>query len=184
MRAVGATEALARGRTCYDHLAGRLGVALFDAMSERGLLETSTGIALTVSGLEWLTDLGIDVDALRSGRRPLTRTCVDWTERRPHLAGAAGGALCSRFVELGWVSRSRRPRAVDVTALGRRELGRRLGDADAWSTTEPSLAVAARPLTPALVRPGLVDTPTFVDRCPARCQGRSHGTHRVVQGRA
>jgi DNA-binding transcriptional ArsR family regulator len=143
LRAVGASEALARGRTCYDHLAGRLGVALLDAMAERGLLETSTGIALTWSGLAWLDDLGIDVDGLRSGRRPLARTCLDWTERRPHLAGAAGAALCTRFVELGWVSRSRRPRAVDVTPLGRRELGRHLGGAEPWSATEPSLAAAA-----------------------------------------
>jgi DNA-binding transcriptional ArsR family regulator len=143
LRAVGATEALARGRTCYDHLAGRLGVALFDAMVDCGLLDTSTGIALTGHGLDWLTDLGIDVDVLRSGRRPLARTCIDWTERRPHLAGAAGGALCSRFVELGWVRRSRRPRAVEVTALGRRELERQLGEADAWSSTEPTLAAAA-----------------------------------------
>jgi hypothetical protein len=93
----------------------RLGVAILDAMAGRGLVDLDHGVSATRDGLDWLTTLGIDVDALAGGRRPFARACVDWTERRPHLAGAAGAALCDRLVELGWVRRTRRPRAVEVT---------------------------------------------------------------------
>jgi hypothetical protein len=82
-------EALARAPTCYDHLAGRLGVAIADAMIDRGLL---SGWALTARGTAWLADLGVDVGPPAS-RRPMVRPCLDWTERRPHLAGALGAAL-------------------------------------------------------------------------------------------
>ncbi len=92
LRAVNASAALARGRTCYDHLAGRLGVALTDAMTERGLLDQDGGFALTGTGRTWFAEaLGTDAAALRAGRRPTARGCLDWTERRQHLAGVAGG---------------------------------------------------------------------------------------------
>lgn len=91
LRAASVGSALARGRTCYDHLAGRLGIRITEAMTVRGLLRQDTGFALTEAGLEWFGALGIPLD--RSGRRPLVRGCLDWTERRPHLAGAAGAAL-------------------------------------------------------------------------------------------
>ena len=126
LRAVTAGEALARGRTCYDHLAGRLGVAVMDALADRDLVSVRRGVALTDAGERWLHDLGVDVGALRAGSRPLVRTCLDWTERRPHLAGAAGAALCTRLTDNGWVERTT-GRAVRVTEPGHRALHRLLG---------------------------------------------------------
>jgi hypothetical protein len=116
--------ALARGRTCYDHLAGRLGVSIVDAMGTRGLLSREAGLALTPDGVRWLDELGARVPA---GRRPYLRDCIDWTERRPHLAGRVGAALCERAFELGWVVRVGSSRAVRVTAGGARGLGAALG---------------------------------------------------------
>jgi DNA-binding transcriptional ArsR family regulator len=127
LRAVNARTGLAHARTCYDHLAGRLGVLLVDAMAARGLLEQEAGLALTGQGLRWLSDLGIDVTALRSTRRPMVRHCLDWTERRPHLAGAAGAALCRRFFDSGWITRTGSTRAVRLTPSGRRGLEAALG---------------------------------------------------------
>ncbi|MEV6280833.1 winged helix-turn-helix domain-containing protein [Nocardia sp. NPDC051832] len=119
LRAVTATAALARGRTCYDHLAGRLGVTIADAMIDRGLLDPDSGFALTDTGLTWLTGpLGIDLAELRKTRRPLAKPCLDWTERRTHLGGAAGAHLCRRLLDLDWVQRSGSGRAVRVTPRG------------------------------------------------------------------
>jgi DNA-binding transcriptional ArsR family regulator len=118
-RAVATASALAGGRTCYDHLAGRLGVAVTEAMTRKRLLDQTGGTALTESGGAWLTDtLGIDVAALRAGRRPLARFCIDWTERRPHLSGAAGAAICRRFQDNGWTRRIDTSRAMLVTPSG------------------------------------------------------------------
>lgn len=123
--ASGADSALARGRTCYDHLAGRIGLAITDAMTGRGLLRQDTGFALTDAGLGWFGALGI---ALETGsRRPLVRGCLDWTERRPHLAGAAGAALCRHVLESGWCVRIGSGRAVRATPEGERALAARLG---------------------------------------------------------
>ncbi|MGZ4428898.1 MAG: ArsR/SmtB family transcription factor [Nocardioidaceae bacterium] len=127
LRAVTATAALARARTCYDHLAGRLGVRLADAMADGGLLGQATGWAFTPDGLRWLRGLGIDVDALVSGRRPLVRACLDWTERRSHLGGAGGAALCRHFFEAGWLERTATHRAVRVTGAGNLALRDLLG---------------------------------------------------------
>ncbi|MFE7858115.1 ArsR/SmtB family transcription factor [Streptomyces sp. NPDC057403] len=125
LRAVSAGSAMARGRTCYDHLAGRLGIAVTDALALRGLLRVDTGFALTDAGVEWFGAAGI---ALRpSGRRPLARACLDWTERRPHLAGVAGAALCRHALDTGWCVRIGSERAVKVTAVGERALHELLG---------------------------------------------------------
>jgi DNA-binding transcriptional ArsR family regulator len=121
-RAVATAEALARARTCYDHLAGRLGVAVTDAMTRKGLLDRTGGVALTDAGADWLAALGADVAELRRRKRPLVRMCVDWTERRPHLAGGAGAAICSRFREEGWVRRVGDGRALLVTPTGQAAL--------------------------------------------------------------
>ncbi len=119
LRAGTVAATLARGRTCYDHLAGRLGVAVTDALGARGHLETTTGFALTESGMVLLTDrLGIDPAALHRTRRPVVRPCLDWTERRIHLGGAAGAQLCRRLLELGWLERIGRGRAVRATGAG------------------------------------------------------------------
>ena len=118
-RAVATADALARARTCYDHLAGRLGVAVTDAMTRKGLLDRDSGFALTEAGGDWLGTLGIDVADLRRRTRPVVRVCVDWTERRPHLAGGAGAQIFSRFLANGWVRRIGDGRALLVTPTGR-----------------------------------------------------------------
>jgi DNA-binding transcriptional ArsR family regulator len=119
LRAATVANALARGRTCYDHLAGRLGVSISDALATRGLLDRDGGLALTDAGRDWLaTELRIGPADLRSGRRPLTRACLDWTERRPHLAGLAGARICERMLERRWVARIGSGRAVRVTPSG------------------------------------------------------------------
>ncbi|MBV1947528.1 helix-turn-helix transcriptional regulator [Streptomyces sp. BV129] len=125
LRESSAGSAMARGRTCYDHLAGRLGIAVTDALTARGLLRQDTGFALTDAGLAWFGDAGIGVD--RSTRRPLARACLDWTERRPHLGGAAGAALCRHALDTGWCVRVGSGRAVRVTPAGARALAELLG---------------------------------------------------------
>jgi DNA-binding transcriptional ArsR family regulator len=114
-----ATE-LRDARVCYDHLAGRLGVALADAMVRRGyiVLEDEGG-HLTDAGARALTELGIDLyDSALQRRRHLCRACLDWTERRPHIGGAIGAALTERFLALGWIARAKDSRAVALTPIG------------------------------------------------------------------
>ena len=119
LRAATANEALRRGRTCYDHLAGRLGDAVTEAMTAAGLLDQSAGFALTPAGLAWLTGpVGVDPASLQAGRRPVARDCLDWTERRPHLAGVAGARLCAAFLRHGWVVRVGSGRAVRLSTAG------------------------------------------------------------------
>lgn len=121
-------EAIRRARTCYDHLAGELGVGLTDALVRQGVLRTtSSGFDLTPGGQRRLTELGVDVEAARNRRRTFIRHCIDWTERRPHLAGALGAALTARLLELDWVARRPGSRALDITPAGGRELRRRFG---------------------------------------------------------
>ncbi|MFJ8854002.1 ArsR/SmtB family transcription factor [Streptomyces sp. NPDC102437] len=123
--AAGADSAMARGRTCYDHLAGRIGIAIADAMTVRGLLAQDTGFALTGEGLLWFDELGIGLET--GSRRPLVRSCLDWTERRPHLAGVAGAALCRHALDAGWCVRIGSGRAVKATPAGEQALYEHLG---------------------------------------------------------
>jgi DNA-binding transcriptional ArsR family regulator len=110
-------------RTCYDHLAGTIATALYDRLQADGTLSvTSDGITLTPTGTQRLQTLGIDADALRGGRRPLARACLDWTERRDHLAGALGAALLGSFRAQHWVTPRNTPRALRLTQAGRRAL--------------------------------------------------------------
>jgi len=112
---------LATARTCYDHLAGRLGVAVHDAMVEQRLLSERGGVAVTARGRDWFADLGADLGAY-AGNRAFVRDCLDLTERRPHLAGHVGAVLCSTFLNQGWVRRPDRSRALVVTPSGERRL--------------------------------------------------------------
>jgi DNA-binding transcriptional ArsR family regulator len=118
--------ALRAARTCYDHLAGRLGVALADALVAGGQVELAKdGGLMTDAGVALLRQLGIDVDPMvrrsTSARgRVLCRPCLDWSERRPHLAGAVGAALCSLSLANGWIRRIDGTRAVAVTPKGER----------------------------------------------------------------
>jgi DNA-binding transcriptional ArsR family regulator len=110
---------LADARFCYDHLAGRLGVAVTEAMSDLGWLDDD--LVPTSSGDAALAERGIDLAALRAGRRRLTRPCADWTERRPHLAGSLGAAVATEFLAQRWIERDR-PRAIRITRAGRAAL--------------------------------------------------------------
>ena len=113
-------DALAAARTCYDHLAGALGVALTDALlRERAIVERDGAFALGPQAATVLEPLGLEPAAL-PGRRPATRRCLDWSERRPHLAGALGAALCERALDRRWVERLPGSRAVRLTPAGRR----------------------------------------------------------------
>jgi DNA-binding transcriptional ArsR family regulator len=112
-------EALRAARTCYDHLAGRLGVALADALVAHGrVVLDDDGGEVTPAGLALLRDLGAEWN--QAGRhRAFCRPCLDWTERRPHLAGVVGAALAERCFALGWIERLRDSRAVRITPKGR-----------------------------------------------------------------
>jgi DNA-binding transcriptional ArsR family regulator len=109
-------DALRTARTCYDHLAGRLGVALADSLSDGGYVALShDGGEVTDRGHAFLCDFGAEPAA---GKRVFCRPCLDWSERRPHIAGRLGAALASRCLELGWIARQRDSRAVTITAAG------------------------------------------------------------------
>ncbi|NQV61877.1 MAG: helix-turn-helix transcriptional regulator, partial [Alphaproteobacteria bacterium] len=128
--------ALRAARTCYDHLAGRLSVALADALVTGGQVELSDDAGLvTEAGIELFGRVGIDIDALieLSGKRStrvLCRPCLDWSERRPHIAGAVGAALCAHSLTKNWIRRVDGTRAVTITPKGERafqeEFGMRL----------------------------------------------------------
>ena len=119
---------LAAARTCYDHLAGRLGVAIHDAFVARGAFSVAEGgSGLSEAGQALFAELGIDAKALDRGSRPLARPCLDWSERRPHLAGAAAAALACHCLEQGWIERRAGSRAVRLTPAGVRALHDRIG---------------------------------------------------------
>ena len=116
-------DVLRRARTCYDHIAGVLGVALADRLTEREFVVLGEEAGeVTPAGVEFLSRLGVDLSAARAKRRVFCRPCVDWTERRPHIGGAVGAALASRCFELKWIERVRDTRALTITPAGRRGL--------------------------------------------------------------
>lgn len=118
-------DPMRRARTCYDHIAGRLGITLVDRLLEQSYLqEESEGYRLTGHGEVLMAGLGIDTASMRAGRRPFTRKCLDWSERRHHLGGALGAALANAFFERKWIRRVGDSRALKVTTEGRRQLQR------------------------------------------------------------
>jgi hypothetical protein len=113
---------------CYDHLAGRLGGALADTLQARGFVEFGNdGGVVTNAGNMFFSELGIDIAAARNGRRAFCRPCIDWSERKPHLAGAVGAALWAEMTARRWIARRPGTRAVVVTRAGTRGLRRTLG---------------------------------------------------------
>jgi DNA-binding transcriptional ArsR family regulator len=113
--------ALRTARTCYDHLAGRLAVALADSLTARNhVVLNDDGGMVTPDGEEFLRGFGVEVRALGQARRAFCRPCLDWSERRAHLAGAVGAALADRCFELGWVARLRDTRALRILPKGAR----------------------------------------------------------------
>jgi DNA-binding transcriptional ArsR family regulator len=133
IKAVAAIEAPARhqprsthddrlrlARTCYDHLAGRLGVAISDALVSKGFVVlTDDGGEVTAAGAHFLADFGMELTPKSKGKRIFCRPCLDWSERRYHIAGHVGAELLRRFAELGWFERDGDSRAVWVTAAGK-----------------------------------------------------------------
>jgi len=120
-------EALRMERTCYDHLAGRLGVALADALVAQGFVELSDdGGLVTGIGIDFFATLFGDRPA-RSAKRVFCRPCLDWSERRYHIAGTIGARLCRAAFDKGWIARHDGSRAIEVTPTGRRGLRTALG---------------------------------------------------------
>jgi DNA-binding transcriptional ArsR family regulator len=119
LREAETTRALKCGRTCYDHLAGELGVGVTEALVRRRILRADDGdFTLTRAGSAWLNDLGVDIEAARASRRSFARGCLDWSERRLHLAGSLGAALADTFFAHGWLRRLPGGRAVALTSSG------------------------------------------------------------------
>jgi DNA-binding transcriptional ArsR family regulator len=118
--------ALRKARVCYDHLAGDLGVLVYDSLLHRRYLRAD-GMApeLSVQGERFLAELGIDVRQLEGERRPLCRPCLDWSVRRHHLAGSVGAALLGRCLALGWAKRAQGSRVVDFSPGGEKALRQR-----------------------------------------------------------
>jgi DNA-binding transcriptional ArsR family regulator len=117
------TPDLKYARTCYDHLAGRVAVEICAALKDKGFLApVGADFEVTDKGEKLFHDLGIDVRELRQQRRAFARQCQDWSERRPHIAGALGAALLERMFQRGWIAQVRSSRAVRVTAKGREDV--------------------------------------------------------------
>jgi hypothetical protein len=145
-------HAVRSARTCYDHLAGQLGTAIMAALIDQGVLAGGDGTfdsrdsgrdrlsspgwdcdyRLTGTGQAWMDDFGVKIAT--GSRRPLVRYCVDWSEQRHHLAGSLGAAIATRMVDLGWVRKAQRSRAVHVSDDGveglREQFGVELGPSD------------------------------------------------------
>jgi DNA-binding transcriptional ArsR family regulator len=112
-------DQLRTARTCYDHLAGRLGVALADALVKRKHVTLlQDGGTVTRAGVRFLADFGVSIDEVSERRRAFCKPCMDWSERRPHIAGALGAALADRCLDLGWVTRDRDSRALKISPKG------------------------------------------------------------------
>jgi len=121
-------DAMRLARTCYDHVAGKLGVGITDALCAHGHVTLADeGGEVTGSGVAFLRKFGVDLDAARNHRRIFCRPCLDWTERRPHLGGSVGAALAQRCFDLGWLERMRDSRALRITKAGRRGLDETFG---------------------------------------------------------
>jgi DNA-binding transcriptional ArsR family regulator len=118
-------ESLRKARVCYNHLAGEMGTRLYDSLLGRHLVAASDeGMTLTPQGAAFVSDFGIDLEALRKRKVPLCRECLDWSERRPHLAGSLGRALLGRIEALAWARKDQASRAVLFTVGGEAQFTR------------------------------------------------------------
>ncbi|KAK6020262.1 transcriptional regulator, ArsR family [Ostertagia ostertagi] len=115
-------------RTCYDHLAGYVAVSIVDALERKHYIRKNQSLyAVTPKGWEWFAQFGIDKDAFTNNRRPLARQCLDWSERRPHIAGQLGAALLESMLDKKWFRKVQFSREMIVTAKGKDELYKTLG---------------------------------------------------------
>ena len=113
--------ALRKARICYNHLAGDFGIKLYDGLVSKGcLVEKPDQTELTGNGAEWVREFGIDLATLTKNKRPLCKSCLDWSARRTHLAGSLGTAFLNRFFELGWAIRAKNSRIINFSAVGER----------------------------------------------------------------
>jgi DNA-binding transcriptional ArsR family regulator len=136
--------ALALARTCYDHLAGTLGVAVADALQARDYLAFGEGAGeVTSAGQAFFRRMGLRLEERPLGRRLFCKPCLDWTERRPHLAGVVGAAFCGHCLSAGWVRRQRDGRALEISAQGRAAFSDLLGIDGATLTFRAPAAAAA-----------------------------------------
>lgn len=118
-------DAMRFARTCYDHLAGRVGVGLTDALVEKGILKSDDeAFHLTSAGEKKLEQFGLDVATLKESRRAFASRCLDWSERTPHMGGALGAALFHELEDRGWVEKPKDSRTVTLTKSGRAGLRR------------------------------------------------------------
>jgi DNA-binding transcriptional ArsR family regulator len=117
--------ALRQARVCYDHLAGEVGVRIYESLvRKRALVPAPDGLELSIEGHRFFRKLAIDTDALAAQKRAFCRACLAWSERRHHLAGALGAALLARIIELGWARRAKDSRVVSLTPRGQQALAR------------------------------------------------------------
>ena len=115
-------EELRNARVCYNHLAGHMGIQMYDSFLRQGFLDISAdGLTLTKTGASFVRDFGIDLNALTAKKSPLCRECLDWSERRSHLAGSLGRALLTQMENLSWAKRIPENRIVRFTKAGQRE---------------------------------------------------------------
>lgn len=125
----GADRAICYARTCYDHLAGELSIQLAAALQNKGFLQRDgdSSFDLTADGEVFLREWEIDPAKLREQRRSFARRCRDWTERQDHIGGALGAAICTKLLELRWLTRDKQSRAVYLSLAGRRHLEQLFG---------------------------------------------------------
>ena len=115
-------------RTCYDHLAGYVGVKLVETIERNGYIKKSGGAySVSEKGWKWFAEFDIMKADFKNGRRPLTRQCLDWSERRPHLAGLLGAFLLEKMIQRKWFKKVQFSRELIVTAKGRQEINDILG---------------------------------------------------------
>jgi DNA-binding transcriptional ArsR family regulator len=128
LRPIRIDDTMRQARMCYDHIAGRLGVTLADALRHHGQVEfADDGGLVTPAGEAFFARLGVDLSASRTSRRVFCRPCIDWSERRAHLAGAVGAALATRLFGLRWIARKRGSRALSITPIGWSQIERTFG---------------------------------------------------------
>jgi DNA-binding transcriptional ArsR family regulator len=115
-------------RTCYDHLAGKVAVEITNRLVHQKIVSLENDhYDVTRKGLQWFNTLGIDAESLRHERRQFARRCLDWSERKPHLAGSLGAALLNTWIDSGWITRQKNSRATIVTAKGQQGFYKLLG---------------------------------------------------------
>ncbi len=121
-------SAMRNARVCYNHLAGNKGIQLHDALiTKRYLKHNDAELVLTRKGSHFMQEFGIDLDSLQASRTPMCRSCLDWSERRSHLAGSLGRALMAKFEQLRWVKRDGNSRVIKFSAKGEREFNSTFG---------------------------------------------------------